>query len=552
MIRTLLVIFVMMLGLNKTLAQTPASPFLHTERQVITPENVMQLVPAAEIGKGLLIDALWLENGALAVITTRGVYLYPAGDLTATPDLIAYEPNPFAARYASFEAARISMAGDVIVILTMDGSLAVDTATGQIVPPPDDAETVDGEATPEIVTGTRRVVLETNEETNRVDIVVRDSAGGDELARIPNVACTLRRNGASLLYHQADETLYVVSKPGLGGTIRAWDFSGESPELIGEVLDFRNSINDVTFSPDGSTLYMAQGSQNPICNGSATGDSVAQYDMMTGQLTGYLPLDGDYMPHAVAINSDGDMLVGGLRVVAYRPGDAEGFTVAPVESPFNTSTVIADDGTPYAYVNGSIVQLNASGAVEQVFAEDLRSDIRIPGWGRGIAVTDDLLIYMGLDNTVLIRDRATNTLRQTLTFDRQVNGIVYDAASGLLGVHTGNGRLEGTLNTVEFFRIASQGEGVEPVGTADIHTANRSLNLSPGGALLATTHTAGDASLGSLDIGPSLVHFYDTATGERLGGFSDFYVQYPVRFSPDGTYLVISGGGGNLLVYALP
>jgi hypothetical protein len=506
----------------------------------------------------LLLEALLLNDGTLLVVTTRGVYLYPDGDLNATPRHIDYDPNPVAADYSSFMNAPVLVSGNVVMVGLRQGVVAVDLTTGTTslmdtmpvvdqgpawvspVDLPEDAEL-------QFVTDTRVMTLEPANDAPRLrDIVLRNARNGREVARIPEVTCD--RYGEDDLLLSADETmLYHVRTGAMGGVIRAWSLNGNRPTPAGEVVGFRNFATGMDFSADGASLYVAYSSGFPACGGPLTGDSVIRYDMTTGTAAEVLTFPSVLTPVSVATNANEDLIVGGFGRMALRLDGV----VSGVEgqSGLVASVALADDGTAYAYMDRSIVQFGVGEDVARTLATDVSSgSLIVPGRGQAMVVTDDVLAYVSPTDTVTVVDRTTDTEIVTLTFDRPVNGVLYDDESRLLGVHYGNGSFEGVLNKVTFYRL---GDTVEEVATAEVNPGMQAQGLTPGGAVLAVTNIGGDLAYDSIDIGESLIHFYDTATGERIGGFLEERIQYPLAISPDGTLLVVMGGGGDLLVYAI-
>ncbi len=602
--------------------QSNEESFLPEDRQVITPETVPDLKPIGQLGPGLLYDGMFLDDGTLAVITSRGLYLYPEGDLNDKPELIEYDPNPFAERYPTRQRAQISRDGDVITVsnsfgtvqvnLVTDGSQLVDAATSpeqdtitspdgslQAINNPMDAiitlvDTATDETLAQLELGERvltdsiffspmgdqlviagqdetqiydtttaeqvatvqgtvlavtadaYVLLAEQEEGSAIDVVLQDVASGDVNTRIPNVLCGT--DSARVMYSAQAETLYLLNSSVASGTLRAWDISREEPQLAGEVPNFRTFSTEFAFSPDGNSLYVAYNSLFPGCSGEIVGEGVVRYDMTTGRAVERLNFSPEFSPVSVATNANGDVLAGGLSALALQRNTV--FSTYTADGwGFVNSVALADDGTQYAHRERNIVQLDGPDVI-RIFAEDVGGgNAFTSGWGNAVRVYGDLFFYISDANTVTIHDRASDTTLDTLTFERQVNSVEYDPDGQILAVHTGFGRVEEMLNEVFLFRV---GETVEGLAVAEVNTAMHAMDLSPGGALLAVTHTGGDIAAGSLDIGESFVHFYDTSTGQRVGGLSEEIVQLPIAFSPDGTYLIVTGGGGNLLLYGVP
>lgn len=66
----------------------PLSSHAQESGQVITPENADQLQLVQTLGRGKIIDADWSPDGEwFGVRTSRGVWLYPANDLSSAPEL---------------------------------------------------------------------------------------------------------------------------------------------------------------------------------------------------------------------------------------------------------------------------------------------------------------------------------------------------------------------------------------------------------------------------------------------------------------------------------
>lgn len=395
------------------------------------------------------------------------------------------------------------------------------------------------------IVGDAYLLLVENEETRLIDIILQDIASGQEVTRIASAMCTI--GNYRLHYAEATNTLYAATIGVAGGIVRAWNIDDASPELIGELVNFRNPAVELAFSNDGTSLYVVYNSSNPFCSSVQTGDNVSRYDMTSGTLAERLPFSPDMLTVSVATNANDDVVVGGLGTTGWQFGDD--VTRIETETGFVSSVAITDSGALYGYVDNNIIELNRTGDIVRTVATDVRGIFSTPGWGTAIIAEDNLLMYVGADNTAFVEDAISGETLHTVTPERPIKGLVYDAESDLLGVHVGENEFDSeTLHEVQFYRV---GNTLEPISTAEVYTLMHMIDLSPGGAILGTTIPNADVSADSLAVGETAVHFYDTASGERIGGLDDFNLIYPIAFSPDGTYLVLSGGSGNLIIYGI-
>jgi WD40 repeat protein len=80
----------------------------------ITAENIARMERAASLGRGQILDAFLEDDGAaLTIISTRGILRFNALDLSAAPDFVPFEGDPFIDRvFPTFVTPNVTYSAD--------------------------------------------------------------------------------------------------------------------------------------------------------------------------------------------------------------------------------------------------------------------------------------------------------------------------------------------------------------------------------------------------------------------------------------------------------
>ncbi len=570
---------------------------LPDDLKVITPFNIRALEPVVTLDKGRLLDIGTLDNDRiLAALSSNGIWLYDAGDLSVAPTRVDFTVNPFVEGApgptpdgtppldAAFE-------GTTVRFVWEDQLWTIDVMSGdqQTEPAPEDIEENESDVTvsPD---GRWEVTMKRDPETFRMTQTL-SSTETDTTHNLSEAGC----GGLSMrpaFTFSKDSTRVFSATNGRDSAITAWDV--ETGAFLGATGGFEPSLYDAAISGDGRLLATVGGAQNiatmALCpDGRNPGAGIYLYNLESGTLT-RVSAPKMLTPYHVALSDDGSI----LAVIASGYFDEEKFSASNIYD----TLFVWENGTPVGYADvykplppeeltdgnpgpnpGSFldIALSADGkylaifGIRAVHVWDLEAfrageqqytvlDVRYTSdevfpnawdiirqhWGnRLVAFDEHMLMYADVDVVRLwdadeqqeVGVLENNTFVREIIFDAE-NKLLYvqaiDLVEQLIAQNAASGQ-EMPPETVEKLREA-YGNSVTTVWQlGETPTIFRELPIIP--ANQAAVHPNGSLlAAQSLSDGATFIM--------PLTGLPIFSIDAPIRplpiaFSPDGTLIVL-------------
>lgn len=514
-----------------------------TSRPVITRDNVHQVVQLARLGRGIVHNLAYSQDGETLIVTSSiGIWLYDMADLTAEPRLLE-DPDRTMVSFA------LSTDGTLFATGSRDGIVRLwDVESGQQL-----AE-FETEAEPIYETELVYGVTFSPDGTRLAARAGRTISIWDVPARqihtlIEEPATWFSRDDTMLF--SPDGTLLAMTTP---DGVLLWDVGGQ------EISDFRSfwSIyrSSLLFSPDGTHLAARYRSSNLR----VTYDPAIVWDLESRDYD-YRHFSGtDHVNHAVFSPSGSMFAYAAGEVVTVRDLDNG---LPPIEFTDHTAQVLhvafsADETTIAAItIEGTIRVWNIETGQQQIVLEsysDWRTDRpflwgdRSITWVASVAFSPDgeTLASASMDGSVRVWNVETGQQRAVLEgYGADImrrTGLPEEYSEDIPSVDfspDGNTIATGSFDhTIRLWDTNSMQQTAHLYG----HTYYVwQVRFSPDGTLLAS---------GSSD---DTARLWDIASGQQRFQFTlepaifDFTEVVDIDFSPTGSLLAVSFGAGDRL-----